>query len=201
MSVAEALGLFGEGGIGGFRDALADIVLVDAFFLHPFLDRQVEVEDVGSAGLQADGIPLFGIGALGNMLVDEILDDLVAHVGDGLGDVRRFHQFEALLEDHLALIVENVVVLQEVLADVEVAGFDLLLGALQRLVDPGMDDRLAFLEAELRAACRPCGRSRRCASGRPEATGRTSSGRGRPDGRNGRAAGCRCGGFRGVRWR
>ena len=83
------------------------------------------------------------------MLGDQILDDLVAHVGDGLGDIRRFHQFDALLEDDLALVVEHVVILQEVLADVEVAGFDLLLGAFQGLVDPGMDDRLAFLQAEL----------------------------------------------------
>jgi hypothetical protein len=47
----------------------------------------------------------------------------------------------------------------------------------------------------------PCARSRRCASGRLPATGRSASGPGRPDGPNGRAAGCRCGGFRGARWR
>jgi hypothetical protein len=44
----------------------------------------------------------------------------------------------------------DVVELQEVLADVEVARLDLLLRLLQRLVDPGMDDRLALLEAEPR---------------------------------------------------
>ena len=67
----------------------------------------------------------------------------------GLGDVLAVHQLDALLEDHLALVVHHVVVFQQVLADVEVARLDLLLRLLQRLVDPGMDDRLALLEAEL----------------------------------------------------
>ena len=58
------------------------------------------------------------------------------------------HQLDALLEDDLALVVHHVVVFEQVLADVEVARLDLLLRLLQRLVDPGMDDRLAFLEAE-----------------------------------------------------
>ena len=43
----------------------------------------------------------------------------------------------------------HVVELQDVLADVEVARLDLLLRLLQRLVDPGMDDRLVLLQAEL----------------------------------------------------
>ncbi len=42
----------------------------------------------------------------------------------------------------------HVVELEQVLADVEVARLDLLLRLLQRLVDPGMDDRLALLQAE-----------------------------------------------------
>ncbi len=59
------------------------------------------------------------------------------------------HQLDALLEDHLALVVHHVVELEQVLADVEVARLDLLLGLLERPVDPRMDDRLAFLQAEL----------------------------------------------------
>ena len=58
-------------------------------------------------------------------------------------------RFDALLEDDLALVVHHVVVLEDVLADVEVARLDLLLRLFQRLVDPGMDDRLALLQAEL----------------------------------------------------
>ncbi len=77
------------------------------------------------------------------------VDHVVAHVGDGVGDVFVVHQFEALLEDHLALIVHHVVVFEDVLADVEVARLDTALGALDGLGDPGMGDRLALLEAEL----------------------------------------------------
>ena len=73
----------------------------------------------------------------------------VAHVGDGLGHVLVLHQLDALIEDDLALVVHHVVELQHVLADVEVARLDLLLRLLQRLVDPGMDDRLVLLQAEL----------------------------------------------------
>ena len=58
------------------------------------------------------------------------------------------HPLDALLEDDLALVVHHVVELEQVLADVEVARLDLLLRLLQRLVDPGMDDRLVLLEAE-----------------------------------------------------
>ncbi len=73
----------------------------------------------------------------------------MAHVGDHLGHVVLAHQIDALLEDHPALIVRDVVVFQKVFTDVEVARLDLLLRFFQRLVDPGMDDRLAFLKAEL----------------------------------------------------
>ena len=101
------------------------------------------------AFLQAGRIPLLGIGGLGNVLGDEVVDDVLAHLGDGFGKVLAVHQRDALLENDLALVVLHVVVFQQVLADVEVARLDLLLGLFQRLVDPGMDDRLVFLEAEL----------------------------------------------------
>ena len=59
------------------------------------------------------------------------------------------HHLAALFEDDLALIVHHVVIFQNVLAHVEVARFDFLLGLFQGLVDPGMDDRFVLLEAEL----------------------------------------------------
>ena len=83
------------------------------------------------------------------MLGHQVLDHGVAHVGDHLGGHRIRHPFDALVEDDLALVVHHVVELQDVLADVEVARLDLLLRGRQRLVDPGMDDRLAFLQPEL----------------------------------------------------
>ena len=130
------------------RQALADIALVDAFFLDPVLDRQVEIERGRDAFLEAGGVPLLGIGGLGNVAGDERVDHLGAHLGDDLRKVFGIHQLDALLEDDLALVVHDVVVFEKVLADVEVARLDLLLRLLQRLVDPRMDDRLALLEAE-----------------------------------------------------
>ena len=83
------------------------------------------------------------------MVGDEIVDDLMAHVVDRLGYFLAAHDADALLEDDLALVVHHIVELQQVLADVEIARLDLLLGFFERLVDPGMDDRLVLLEAEL----------------------------------------------------
>ena len=67
---------------------------------------------------------------------------------DDLGHRIHLHPFDALIEDDLALVVGDVVELEQVLADVEVAGLDLLLRLFERLVDPGMDDRLVLLEPE-----------------------------------------------------
>ena len=76
------------------------------------------------------------------------LDHVVAHIlDDRLDDVGR-HDLLALLVDDLALVVHDVVVFQQVLAHLEMLLLDLLLGAFQRLVDPGMDDRLALLDAQ-----------------------------------------------------
>ncbi len=114
------------------------------------VDRQIDVEHALQLFLQLGHMPLLGIGMFRHMLGDDVVDEVAAHVGDGLGDALVLHQVDALVEDHLALVVLDVVVFQQILADVEVAGLDLLLRLLQRLVDPGMDDGLAFLEAEPR---------------------------------------------------
>ena len=65
----------------------------------------------------------------------------------GSSDSER-HHLAPVLEDDLALVVHHIVEFENVLAHVEVARFDLLLRLLERLVDPGMDDRLVLLEAE-----------------------------------------------------
>ncbi len=100
--------------------------------------------------------------------------------------------------DHLALLVHHLVVLQDVLADLEVAVLDGALGPLD-----GLGDHLRVDRARRRAG--PCPspsswrRWRTGASGRPPARGRSGSRRGRPGGRSGPAAGCRCGATRGAR--
>ena len=133
--------------VGRLGDALADFLVGDAFFLGPVVDGEVDADRLAQPFAQARGIPLLGIGIRRDVLVDEVLDHVVAHVVDGLGHFLALHDADALFEDHLALVVHHVVELQQVLADVEVARLDLLLRLFQRLVDPRMDDGLALLEA------------------------------------------------------
>ena len=130
-------------------DALAHLLVGDAFFLGPILHRQVEREHLAQRLVEAGDVPLLGIGILRDVLGDQILDHRMAHAGDGLVDRLVAHQLEPLLEDDRALVVHHVVVFEQVLADVEVARLDLLLRLFQRLVDPRMDDRLVFLQAQL----------------------------------------------------
>ena len=88
------------------------------------------------------------IGAFGNAARHEIVDHLTAHIADGLVEVLLPHEFDALVENDLALIVHDVVELQQVLANVEVAGFHLGLPLFKRFVDPGVDNRLALFQAK-----------------------------------------------------
>ncbi len=70
------------------------------------------------------------------------------HLGNDFFDFRRAHDLEPLLENDFALIVQYIVEFQQVLADFEVARFDLLLRLFERLVHPGMGDGLALFEPE-----------------------------------------------------
>ena len=138
--------LFRHLALGGGGDPLFDLLVRDPLLLGPGVDRQVEVQDAPALLVQGAGLPLLGIGVLGDAPRHHVGDHLAAHVGDRLGDVGGAHDLPALLVDHLALGVHHVVVFEEVLADVEVARLDLLLRLLERPVDPRMDDRLALVQ-------------------------------------------------------
>ena len=146
---AEVGGLFRHFAVAGIGQALADLGVGDAFLGGPRLDGHVDAEQAQRLFVQRPDVPLFGVGLLGDAARHQFVDHLVAHVDDGGGDVLDLHELAALLVDDLALVVHHVVELEEVLADFEVARLDLLLGLLQGLVDPRMDDGLAVLEAEL----------------------------------------------------
>ncbi len=81
--------------------------------------------------------------------LDERVDHVAAHAGDGIGHVLGAHQLDALLVDLLALGVHHVVEAQQVLSDLEVARLDLALRRLQRLVEPAMGQRLVVGHALL----------------------------------------------------
>ena len=131
-------------------NALVDLVAADPLLLGPIGNRQIEVQGGLHLRVEAGDVPGFRIGIGRNVLGDDLVDDIGAHVGDGLLERVHRHHLAALLEHDLALVVHHVVVFEDVLAHVEVALLDLLLRLLQRLVDPRMDDGLVLLEPEAR---------------------------------------------------
>jgi hypothetical protein len=116
-------------------------------FVHSAIGK-VETEDFLDFGFEADRVPLFGIGLFGDVALPRARRRPAAHIGDLVAHVVGRHDLLALLEDHLALVVEHVVVFEDVLAHLEIARFDLLLRLFERLVDPGMRDRFAFFETQ-----------------------------------------------------
>src|SRR2546425_5714453 len=99
------------------------------------LDRQVG----GQVADQAVHVPVLPVPALATR-VDALLDD-VGHVGEDVrARVRALQHFAAAFVNDLALLVHHVVVLDHVLAGVEMHALDLLLGAGDGAGDPGMLD-------------------------------------------------------------
>ena len=139
---------FGGQPRGCFVDPFLKSGLVHAFFTAPFFDRQVGGENALQIRREFREFPIFRQTLFRHPAPHHVGHDLVAHVGDGFGHIRRPHELLALRVDLLALRVHHVVVFQHVLAHVEVARLDLLLRFLQGLVDPGMNDRLALLQAQ-----------------------------------------------------
>ena len=82
------------------------------------------------------------------MHVDEVVDDLVGRVDDVLLPLAAVEDGAPQRVDRLALLVHHVVVLEEVLAGLEVAPLDLLLRALDRLRHHPVLDGNALLHAE-----------------------------------------------------
>ena len=93
---------------------------------------------------------------------------------------RRLEELVALLVDHLALVVGDVVVFEQLLADVEVARLDLALRALDRARDDAGLDRLALGHLQPLHDRAARARRRRCAAADLRATGRSASEPGSP---------------------
>ena len=130
-------------------DALEDILVGEILVLvDPLLDRQFLAELVGQGLLEALDIPLLLDTAGGNVHAEMVLQHIAAHVLEGIVDAVGAQQIVALGVDDLALVVGDIVVFEQVLANVEVVGFDLALRILDGLGHPGMFNRLAFLHAQ-----------------------------------------------------
>ena len=94
-------------------------------------------------------LPLAGCGLLGGGLVEEVREDGGDVVlGDELLLVDAFHELAAETVDGFALLVHDVVVLEDVFAGLEVLGFDGLLGGFDALGDHAGFDGHALFHAE-----------------------------------------------------
>jgi hypothetical protein len=107
-----------------------------------------EPEGLAEDGGEGVPVPLRGVLAGGAVAVDVVFRDVLGQVDDVLVRQRAGEDLLAEPVDLLPLLVHDVVVLEEVLADVEVPRLDLLLGALDRVGDPSVLDRDPFLHPE-----------------------------------------------------
>ncbi len=78
----------------------------------------------------------------------DFLDQRVAHVEHVILERGAAEQFAAAMVNHLALLVHDVVVFEQMLADVEVVRFDLLLRVFDRARYPAMLDGLVVLHPD-----------------------------------------------------
>ncbi len=81
---------------------------------------------------QAVHIPLLFHTLGRNVLIDHTADHVFADRLDCLGDVALRHQFIALLIDHFTLIIGDIIVFEQILANIEVVSFHLALGIFDR---------------------------------------------------------------------
>ena len=149
--LAADLGLLARVGLlERLEDAAAQGLLVElGVLLQPPAQRQALAELALDGLLEPGDVPLLLDAVRGDIGAHHRLDHVAAHLADGLRDVIAGEQLVALRVDHLALVVGDVVVLEQVLAHVEVVRLDLALGVLDRLRHPRVLDGLALLHAEL----------------------------------------------------
>ena len=91
---------------------------------------------------------MFGQGFFRNVGGDEVVDDLMTHIPKVFGNIVGIHQLFTLFVNDLALVIHDIVELEKVFTDFEVAFLNLLLGFFKRFIDPGVHDGFAFFEAE-----------------------------------------------------
>src|SRR5829696_7979825 len=110
---------------------------IDSFEIYP---AGIEAVHLGREGVQ---VPVLGVDILGDVFRDDCCKHVV-HVGFRV-DVLAHQDVAPYRVDHLALLVEDVVVLEYALAHLEVAALDLLLGAPHGVGDhTGLDGHILF---------------------------------------------------------
>ncbi|KGE03265.1 hypothetical protein HRUBRA_02213 [Pseudohaliea rubra DSM 19751] len=146
---AHLLALGVVGGLDGLHNALAQALLFELIVLvEPLLHRQLDGELGLQLALEAGDVPLL-LNAHGrHVAVDGLVDHILADRRDRVVDVGLIQQLVALLVDDLALVVGDIVVLEKLLANVEVAALNLALRLLDGVGDHAVLDGLALLHAQ-----------------------------------------------------
>ena len=147
---AKGIKLFAHHLVRCCDDPVPHGVLINALFSGPVSDRQVHAHPLAAGNGQPLSVPLVDIGLGRKIFIHQIFDHLMPHVLDDFRQIFRLHDLQPLAENGLALIVHHIVELQQLLADVEVAAFNLGLRLFQRFVDPGVNNGLAFLHTQRR---------------------------------------------------
>jgi len=129
------------------EDCVAELVAIELGGVDGAFE--LRAEDVVDLGEDLLGVPLLGMGFLGSELVEDAGEDGGDVVfGDELllGDA--FHELAAEGVDGLALLIHDVVVLEDVLAGFEVLRLDCFLGAFDALGDHAGFDGDSFFHSE-----------------------------------------------------
>ena len=132
----DLLGLFRDGFVGQRRQPFLDHFGVYRILGQPGVEIRLKPKNFGGTNFEALHIPLFGIGARRAGCADQIVHRLMAHVDHDVIDGVAVHDVAALFIDDLALIVHHVIIFDDLLADIIVAGLDLALRRLDRLAQP-----------------------------------------------------------------
>ena len=97
---------------------------------------------------QALEIPLLGILLFRAEGIDEPLSRLFDHAENIFGHVGGFQHRLPMLVDHLPLFVHDIVIFQQMFADLEIVAFNLLLGIFNRLGDHAVFDGHPFFHPQ-----------------------------------------------------
>ena len=98
--------------------------------------------------IEALDIPLLGMAFFIDILRDDPFDHFFDHLLHIFPERLSLEDLFTLLVDHFSLAVHDVIVFEQVLADIEILSLDTLLGILDRLGNQPMFDRLSLLHTD-----------------------------------------------------
>ena len=131
--------LFGYAVFHLVKDFLLHFVGVDFRLVGPISNRKHKAGNAVELLLEFLFLPFVGRGAVRQVSRNRIRQIFLAHFADGFRNIVGGHQLLALFINDLALVVHDVVIFEQVFANVEVALFHFLLGFFQCLGNPRVD--------------------------------------------------------------